>query len=90
VASEYLATSVSTSLAATTSGIEVGSAVYVNTDELNLRAAAGLDGEVISVLSTGATATVVGGPESVDGYTWYQVDVDGTTGYVAGEYLGLS
>lgn len=90
VAGEYLASSVGTELAVTTSDISVGSAVYVNTDALNLRATAGLDGEIISTLSTGTTMTVTGGPESVDGYTWYLVDVDGTTGYVAGEYLGLA
>jgi uncharacterized protein YraI len=42
---------------------------------------------VIEILSTGTTATVLDGSISADGYTWYQIDVDGTQGWVAGEYL---
>jgi hypothetical protein len=43
------------------------------------------------VLETGSGATIVSGPASADGYTWYEVETDdGTTGWVAGEYLGLA
>jgi Bacterial SH3 domain len=61
-------------------------------DGLYLRADATLNAGVIAVLTDGTGATVVDGPISADGYTWYQVDVDadGTTGWVAGEYLAAS
>ena len=59
----------------------------VAADELNLRDAAGLAAGIAAVLPSGTTATVVGGPESVDGYDWYQVDTDAGSGWVAGSYL---
>jgi uncharacterized protein YgiM (DUF1202 family) len=80
-AGEFLAS------ATTANSFAIGDAVAVNADVLNLRDAAGLAGGVVAELPTGTTATVLGGPESVDGYTWYQVETDAGSGWVAGEYL---
>jgi hypothetical protein len=73
-------------------GLATGDAVVVDADGvgLNLRVDATLDADVIAVLSDGTVATVVDGPVSVDGHAWYELDVDGTTGWSAGEYLAAS
>ena len=66
----------------------IGARVAVDTDALNVRAAAGLDAKVVNLLPNGYVAFISGGPVSADGYTWYQVDaMDVTLGWVAGEFL---
>lgn len=64
---------------------------YVRPDSaLNLRTGAGTGNSVIRVIYPDETATVVGGPQSANGYTWYQIemwDQAATTGWAAGEYL---
>ena len=65
----------------------VGSPVVVADGDLNLRAEAGLGGAIQDQLATGTAATVVGGPTAADGYTWYQLDVNGISGWSAGEFL---
>jgi uncharacterized protein YgiM (DUF1202 family) len=68
---------------------DIGDAVVVTTDRLNLRSAAGTSAAVITVLPYGTKLAVADGPVSANGYTWYQVKTaGGTTGWVAGEYLG--
>lgn len=67
-----------------------GTTVTVNDDRVNLRAGAGLDADILDKLSTGTTATVLDGPATADGYTWYQVDVNGVTGWVASDYLSAT
>jgi uncharacterized protein YgiM (DUF1202 family) len=65
----------------------VASSVVVADGDLNLRAEAGLGGAIQDQLATGTMATVVGGPTAADGYTWYQLDVNGISGWSAGEFL---
>ena len=65
----------------------VGSPVVVADGDLNLRTEAGLGGAIQDQLATGTAATVVAGPTATDGYTWYQLDVSGTSGWSAGEFL---
>ncbi len=63
------------------------------TDPLNLRSGPGTDNGVVKVISPTDTATVVGGPQTVGMYAWYQVelwDQAATTGWVAGAYLELA
>lgn len=67
--------------------IPSGTAVAINTDELNLRSAAGTGSEVLSVLDSGTEITVVSEPTVLDGITWYQVDTAAGSGWVAGEFL---
>ena len=67
-----------------------GDEVVVDTDALNLRSGPGLDEDVIEVLYTGKLLVVLDGPESADGYSWYEVDTYAGTGYVAGTYLALA
>ncbi|MGH2618305.1 MAG: SH3 domain-containing protein [Thermomicrobiales bacterium] len=65
----------------------VGTPVVVTDGDLNLRASAGLTGQIQDQLGTGTTATIVAGPTASDGYTWYQLDVNGLSGWSAGEFL---
>ncbi|CAN5671935.1 hypothetical protein BH09CHL1_BH09CHL1_30740 [soil metagenome] len=67
--------------------IPSGTAVSINTDELNLRSAAGTDSEVLSTLDSGTEITVVSEPTVLNGITWYQVDTAAGSGWVAGEFL---
>jgi hypothetical protein len=39
------------------------------------------------VLTYGFTASVIDGPVTVDGYTWYKISTSAITGWVAGEFL---
>jgi uncharacterized protein YgiM (DUF1202 family) len=68
----------------------IGATVTVNDDRVNLRAGTGLDADILDKLATGTTATILDGPVDADGYTWYQLDVDGVTGWVASDYLSAT
>jgi uncharacterized protein YgiM (DUF1202 family) len=68
----------------------LGVTVAVNTDALNVRKLPSLSSAVITVLVASQTGTVLDGPRSADGYTWYEVDAGSTAGWVAGEYLVLA
>jgi uncharacterized protein YgiM (DUF1202 family) len=67
-----------------------GATVTVNDDRVNLRAGTGLDADILDKLATGTTATVLDGPVDADGYTWYQLDVNGVTDWVASDFLTLT
>jgi uncharacterized protein YgiM (DUF1202 family) len=67
--------------------IALGDMVAVNTDQLTVRDAAGLDGEPIDTLIWGAAATVIDGPVEADGFSWFQIESDEVTGWVAGAWL---
>lgn len=55
---------------------------------LRIRAAAGLSAASLKVVPEGTVLTILGGPESVDDYDWYQVrDEYGVEGWVAGDWL---
>ena len=60
-----------------------GTIMYANTDDVNVRAEANTDSDVLTMLSQGDEVTVLG--DAGDG--WSNVEVDGVTGYVATEYL---
>jgi uncharacterized protein YgiM (DUF1202 family) len=72
---------------AQTATFVAGESVAVDTDLLNFRADPGLSGTIVDVLPFGTTGTIVAGPQDLDGYTWYGLDNNGQTGWVAGEYL---
>ena len=73
--------------AASTGSFAVGDTVTVVTDALNLRADATLAGGTTDVLGPDAVGTVLAGPVDADGYAWYQLDVDGVTGWAVRNYL---
>jgi uncharacterized protein YraI len=67
--------------------VAVGTAAVINDEPANLRADASAEPAIVAELSTGTAVTVVGGPVVAGDSTWYQVDTDAGTGWVAGEYL---
>jgi uncharacterized protein YgiM (DUF1202 family) len=70
-----------------TGGMSVGSSVRT-TANLNLRSSPSTSGSVLAVLPAGTTGTIIGGPQSANGFVWYQVNMPGyPQGWVAGQYL---
>lgn len=64
-----------------------GTPLHVTSDGVNLRSGAGLGYAVIGNFGTGTNATVNDGPRSADGYDWYNIDIDGMTGWMAADFL---
>lgn len=65
-----------------------GESVYVNTDAVNLRGRAGLNADVVVVLTQNSNGTVLAGPESADGHTWYQIESADGTGWASAQFFG--
>lgn len=67
-----------------------GQTAVVADGPLNLRSGAGTGYSIIETLATGDYVEIQSGPTSAGGYQWYLVYVDatGSTGYVAGVFLG--
>jgi hypothetical protein len=71
-------------------GISVGGLVsVVNTEGagLRLRSGPGLGYSTVETAHDGEVLRVVAGPESADGFTWWQLDRDGTVGWCATDWL---
>jgi hypothetical protein len=71
-------------------GIVVGAYVrVVNTGAIGLRmrTGPGLSYETVETLRDGDALAVIGGPESGDGFTWWQVQRNGTAGWCASDWL---
>ena len=68
-------------------GIAIGDTVKVSTDLLNLRSQPSTSGSVIATLPTNAQGTVVGGPTTATGYTWWQINTSSGTGWAVRDYL---
>jgi hypothetical protein len=56
-------------------------------DGLNLRADHNSSAALVGTLPSGTRVTIVGEPVHADGYTWWNVEVDGRRGWCAGEFL---
>lgn len=58
------------------------------TETLNMRSGAGTGYGIVATLSAGTTGTVIGGPSSANGYTWWQVQVSGGgSGWVVSNWI---
>ncbi len=70
------------------SGFAIGSIVKVADGPLNMRSGPGTGNGVVNTLPTGTRLTVLDGPRSGNGYTWYQVN-NGSygTGWCASDFL---
>jgi hypothetical protein len=56
--------------------------------QLKMRAAPGLDQQLLSTLLDGTRLRVLEGPQTKDGYSWWKVQTeDGLQGWVAGDWL---
>ncbi len=70
--------------------ITVGDYVRVTDTEgagLRFRSGAGLDHAMTEMLEEGTVLHVVGGPETVDGFTWWYLDYHGSLGWCADQWL---
>ena len=61
--------------------------VTVNADGVNLRSAPGTTCDIIQVVSAGTTAMPKSGPVEADHRLWILVDVSGTQGWVAVDFV---
>lgn len=72
-------------------GLQVGVTAWVQKaggKNLRLRDAAGLNSNAFDGLAPGTQLTLLEGPQSLDGYTWWRIRAsDGREGWVAGEEL---
>jgi len=58
------------------------------TKNLNVRAEPGTSGSMITTMPEGSTGTILDGPVSAEGYTWWEISYDdGTTGWSASNWL---
>jgi uncharacterized protein YgiM (DUF1202 family) len=72
----------------TSGNLVIGSPARVDAGAVNFRTGPGFDAGIQDQLSMGTWLMLVSGPQSVDGYHWYQVDTaNGQTGWVIGEAL---
>ncbi|MDQ3043776.1 MAG: SH3 domain-containing protein, partial [Chloroflexota bacterium] len=69
---------------------QIGDRVSVSTDALNLRNDAGTSAAIVTVLGTGQTGDVLGGPRAANGYNWYQLRTSSGTGWAADVFLSLA
>ena len=68
-------------------GIAVGDTVVVSTDLLNLRSQPSTSGSVVATLPTDTPGTVIGGPTTATGYTWWQLSTAQGNGWVVRDYI---
>jgi hypothetical protein len=65
-------------------------AVVANTGGcLNIRVGPGLANDAIVCVPDGTQVTVLGGPETADAFTWWQVETPQGTGWAAADYLAV-
>ncbi len=57
------------------------------TETANMRASANTTSSVVAILTTGTVGTVVGGPQSGSGYTWWRIETSQGTGWVVEDFL---
>lgn len=66
-----------------------GDAVLVSDGPVNLRQQADNGAAILAELQTGDHGTILNGPVSWNGYTWYEIETSQGTGWVVGSYLSL-
>ncbi len=68
----------------------IGANVWIKVANAILRSNAGISAGVIKVLPQGSQGVVKGGPVSANGYTWYQVTVGNSTGWLTTVVMGAA
>ena len=71
---------------------ETGDIVEISEDQVNLRAEASTEAEIVAVLKRGDRLVITGESREGDGFTWYPVEVEegGETGFIASHLLDLA
>lgn len=69
--------------------LAVGCAARVATGatRINVRATPSLSGTIVGTVAAGVVGTIIDGPRSASGYTWWRVAYPGVTGWSAGSLL---
>lgn len=70
------------------SSIAIGSSVQVR-QRLNLRAQPGTSSSVVIVMPVGTLGSITAGPQTANGYQWWQLDTSLGSGWAAGSYLDI-
>ncbi len=81
VAGEFLSPAAAAGL------FSIGEQVVVKDGPLNIRTAAGTGSAIVTQLPTDATGSVIAGPSSASGYTWYRLQTSSGTGWAAQDFL---
>lgn len=79
-------TATATATVVTTGGIGPGDTLRVNTG-LNLRTGSSTTASIVGVMTTGTLVTVLGGPQSASGFTWWNVSSPIGNGWAAQQYM---
>jgi hypothetical protein len=58
-------------------------------DGLNFHADPSINAALLGTLPGGTRVSIIGAPVQADGYTWWNVEVDGRRGWCAGEFLAF-
>ena len=67
-----------------------GTVALTNKEKVIVRASGAANGKQVALLnSAGKVCTLLGGVATADGYTWYQVQVKNTTGWIRGDLLNI-
>lgn len=61
--------------------------VFGTGNGLNIRATASISAPILKVVPDGTQLTILSGPASADGHTWWQVQSGTTTGWAAAQFL---
>ncbi|HEV2528008.1 MAG TPA: SH3 domain-containing protein [Thermomicrobiales bacterium] len=67
--------------------IAIGGTVRVTEDLVNLRSQPTTSGGIVGQLRSGTTGTVLAGPSTANGYTWWQLRTNIGTGWAASAFL---
>jgi len=63
--------------------IEIGDKIGITVGRLNIRDGSTTSAKSLGFIGSDMTATVIGGPKVSDGYTWWQVSLNGIQGWSA-------
>ena len=79
-----------TTAAATTAAATPKTALVKGTGStLNMRDTPTTKGKVVVTIKDGEKVTIKDGPKDADGFTWYQIEYQGQTGWAVSQYLDL-
>lgn len=67
--------------------LKIASTVTSNDGEINVRSDATTSGELLGTLGEGDLATIIAGPVSADGYTWFKIHTPEIEGWCARNWL---
>ncbi len=84
------ATSTPTATATVVGGFAIGTQIVVTDGPLNFRSSAGTTSTIIGTLPIGTTGTILSSPVAANGFTWFQISTNASTGWVASDFIALA